>query len=160
MVIDGNKIPKSHLVEAKLEGERIRLPDYVVERGQHARFTGRAPIDALLLVVAPGRYRLVVKETPEAANILAHIEENEAPGELLERTGDSAQAAIGARLIPCSISPPPPGWRVNFPKVAKDLVSHKEDRTFVYLLIVAGYIEIWFPDTLRQAVSTPISELL
>ena len=31
---------------------------------------------------------------------------------------------------------------------------------FVFLTVLAGYMEIWFPETLKQAMSVPISEVL
>jgi hypothetical protein len=94
------------------------------------------------------------------AKILNEIEEAEEPGEVLDRTENNARDAIGARLIPCTVSPSKTGWRVNFPKAARDLVPEKEGSSFVFVRIVAGFIEIWFPDTLRRALSLPISQIL
>jgi hypothetical protein len=96
----------------------------------------------------------------DISRILRQIEEAVAPGEVLDRTGNNALDGIQARLIPCKVSPPEPGWRVNFPKEAKELVSEREERSFVYVMVVAGFVEIWFPDTLRRALSRPLPQIL
>jgi hypothetical protein len=103
---------------------------------------------------------LIIGETAEVSGILDRIAENEAPGGVLDRTDDDDQAGIAVKLIPCVISPPPPGWRVNFPQVARDLLYEKEEQSFVFFLIVAGYIEIWFPDKFRRIASRTISKFL
>ncbi len=164
MVNDGSKIERPDLAVAKFEGERVRLPVHVVERAKHPRLTGRNPIKCWLLAVTPGRFRLI-EQPPGAApddisRILRQIEEVQAPGDVLDRTDNNARDGIVARLIPCSVSPPEPGWRINFPRAAKELVPETEERSFVFVLIVAGFVELWFPDTLRRALSVPISEIL
>src|SRR6266851_6754295 len=157
MVIDGSYFEAGGLARVKFERERVRLPVHVVEGANHPRLIGKDPVKCWLLVVTPGRFRLVMVPTGSAtgdlSRILQEIEEAEAAGDVLDRTENNAGDGIGARLIPCTVSPPAPGWRVNFPKAAKDLVPEKEERSFVFVLIVAGFIEIWFPDTLRRALS-------
>jgi len=164
MVINGRKILKRNVSVAQFEGERILLPKQIVENAEHSRLAGKDPVECWLLVVTPGRYRLIPQPTgtlpDDLSRILGQIAETAAPGEVLDRTQSNPLDGIQGRLIPCNVSPPQPGWRVNFPKEAKELVSGKEDRSFVYVMIVAGFIEIWFPDTLRRALSGPISEIL
>jgi hypothetical protein len=164
MVIDGRRILKRNILVAHFEGDRIRLPNQIVEYAEHPRLAGKDPVECWLLVVTPGRYRLIPQPTEappdDLSRILDQIEETAAPGEVLDRTHNNPLDGIQARLIPCRVSPPEPGWRVNFPKEAKELVSVNEERSFVYVMIVAGFIEIWLPDTLRRALSTPISEIL
>lgn len=163
MVIDGSRVLKGSLSLVKFEGERIRLPDHIVERAGHQRLSGKNPVDCWFLVVKPGRFRMVLKTgTPEGdvSRILNQIEETSAPGGTLDYTENDALDGIQARLISCIVSPPPPGWRVNFPKEAKGLVPENEERSSAYVMIVAGFIEIWFPDTLRRALSGPIAEIL
>jgi len=161
MVIKGNEITAGALGVANFEGDRIRLPSRFVKS---AKLMGRGPIDCWLLVVTPGRYRLLKQSAEDPSGALARIrdqiEEIVAPGDLLEGTEDNGHAAIPSRLIPCVATPRGPGWRVNVPKEAKGLASDGDKARFVFLLVVAGFVEIWFPDTLRQAVSVPISELL
>ena len=164
MVIDGRRILKRNLSVAEFEGDRIRLSSQIVGNAEQPWLVGKEPVECWLLVVTPGRYRLVPQPTgtpsEDLSRILRQIEESGAPGEVLDRTQNNARDGIPGRLIPCNVSPRGPGWRINFPKEAKELVSDKEDRSFVYVMIVAGFIEIWFPDTLRRASSQPIPEIL
>jgi|SRR5579859_126512 len=163
MVIDGKTVLKKNIFRVDFEGERVRLPDDVVERTEHPRLSGKNPVECWLLVVKPGRFRLVPgTEAPDSdtSRILDQIEETSAAGGILDYTENDALDGIQARLIPCNISPPPPGWRINFPKEAKGLVPEIEERSFVYVMIVAGFMEIWFPYTLRHALSGPIAEIL
>jgi hypothetical protein len=161
MVIDGTTIPKSHVAWVKFEGDRIRLPDHIVQLAKHAGFAGREQIHGWLFLVRPGRYRLVTERTEELTKILDRIEESEAPGGLFDGIDNDPEAASPIRLIPCSISPPRPGWRVNFPKEARNVVPQGEERpSSVYVLISAGFIEIWFPNKVIRAGDTPIEEIL
>jgi hypothetical protein len=107
----------------------------------------------------PGRYRLVVVGTDAASRILRQIEETQAAGDLLDSTDSDSDDSISARLISCSVSRRPV-WRLNFPKEALRLVPEGERGRYVAVMIVAGFIELWFPDTLRRAVSVPISDIL
>lgn len=165
MGTDGSTKYETALVKVKFDRERIRLPLHIAENAKHPPFVGKATLKCWLLVVSPGRYRLVAQPTESATGILGRIideiEETEEYGDLLDRTDDNARDAIGARLIPCTVSlTPRAGWRINFPKAAKDLLSEKEERTFVFVRIVAGFVEIWFPSTLRRALATPFSAIL
>lgn len=162
VVFDGSQL-KERAYVVQLDEERILLPKHIVEGAQRSMVAGEQPVDCWLFVVTPGRFRLISQAaggaSADLARILRQIEENEVPGELRERTGNNALDGIQARLIPCKLTPPRPGWRLNFPREAKKLVSDKEDRSFVYVMVVAGYIEIWFPDALRRALSVPIAEI-
>jgi len=161
MVISGKHTSNSDFTVVKFEGERICLPPRFAEQ---AHLAGSTQVECLLLVITPGRYRLLRRPTRAAAGdlskILHKIEEVELAGDILESAENNAQAAIAARLIRCIASPPGPGWRITVPKEARKLAAEKEQASFVFLLIVSGFVELWFPDTLRKAVSVPISELL
>ena len=165
MVTDGSDNKENGLAKVKFDRERVRLPIHVVENARHPSFAGRAAIKCWLLVVTPGRYRLVMQPTEpptgNLAKILQEIGEAEEFGDVLDRTDDNARDAIGERLIPCTVSfTTRIGWRVNFPKAAKDLIPQKDERAFVYVRLVAGYVEMWFPDTLRRALCSPLSQIL
>jgi hypothetical protein len=161
MVTDGKTIRISDLAVVKFEGERIYIPAHLMGA---AGLNGSAEIERWLLVVTPGRYRLLPKSVAVGegnfSRVLRQTQTVGALGDVLDWTENNEQAGIRARLIDCTISPPEPGWRINFPKAARQLVPEKEDRSFVFMFSVAGYIEIWFPETLRRAVSVPISEVL
>jgi hypothetical protein len=161
MVIDGIDSQENEPTIAQFEGRRILLPLHFVK---HAALSGSKPIDCWLLVVTPGRFRLVKQSTAtptgDLAKILSQSEEVGEPGDVLDYTESNPQAAIRARLIPCVATPRGPGWRLNFPKSAMELVPATEERSSVFLLTVAGYVELWFPETLRRAVSEPFSKVL
>jgi hypothetical protein len=161
MVINGNTIQKGDLALLKFVGDRVRLTPELVDK---ARLSGSKPINCWLLVVTPGRYRLLRSPegtaTDDLSRILQQIEEAGATGEVLEGTENNEQAGIRARLIPCVVSPRGPGWRIHFPKAAKQLASEKGEPSHVFAFSVAGFVEFWFPDALRKAVSVPMSEIL
>jgi hypothetical protein len=165
MVTDGSMNNENASSKVNFDRERVRLPIHVVENAKHPSFAEKEALKCWLLVVTPGRYRLVGQPseppTGNLAKILQEIQEAEEFGDVLDRTDDNPRDAIGERLIPCTVSfTQRIGWRVNFPRAAKDLIPQKEERDFVYVRLVAGYIEIWFPETLRRAISSPLSEIL
>lgn len=160
MVIDGNKLDQTGFAAVNFEDDRIRLPSGFAER---AHLAGDESIACWLLVVTVGRYRLVPQPAGSATGTLGRIleqwEEAGAAGDVLDSAGSNERAGIRARLISTRLSPRGPGWRITVPKEAKLLVPTGEDRSFVFVLVVAGFIELWFPDTLRRALSMPIAEL-
>jgi hypothetical protein len=157
MVIDGKLVSQHNFARADLEGDRVRLPPRFAKQ---ARLGGAARVDCFLLALKAGWYRLVTEETTELSAILRKIEETVAPGDLLDGTDSDERSAIPARLIPCSASPHLSGWRIHIPKEAKGLAADGADAKFVFLVMSAGYVDLWFPGALREAVSVPISEVL
>jgi hypothetical protein len=161
MVIKGNHIQEPNFKEASLVAGRVRLPPHFVKQ---AGLTGGQPIDCSLLVVTAGRYRLLKESAVAAAKaslsgILDQSDELAATEDVLENTDSNPEVAMRARLIPCVVSPRGPGWRINVPKEAIHLAPGL-DRSRVFLLVVEGFVELWFPETLRRAVSVPLSEVL
>jgi hypothetical protein len=150
----------SDFTTVKFEGDRLCLPSRFAEQ---VRLAGDEKLECILLVIAHGRYRLLRQPTQAAigglAKLLHKIEDAAVERDILDVIENNAEAAIPARLIPCIASPPGPGWRINVPKEVIKLAADKE-QSFVFLLIVSGFVEIWFPDALRKAVSVPISQLL
>lgn len=143
---------------AKFERNRIPLPTDVVRSATRSGLNGTETIDCWLVVLRPGRYRLAGADA--VSNILSQIEEAESPGELLDSTDSDSDDSLSARLIPCRVSPPRPMWRLNFPKEAMLLVPDGERTRYLAVRVVAGFIELWFPDALRRALSVPLSEIL
>lgn len=116
-------------------------------------------------MVSPGHYRLALQPkkeevTGDLADILEAIRAAKMPGDLLTRTDSDPEAASVARLIAATVSPKKGGWRLTIPKVARRLAPSADAAKFVFLTVLAGYIEIWFPETLKQAMSVPISDVL
>lgn len=159
MVNSGNKILESDLTSVDLDGERIRLPAHLADK---AGLSGPVGKKAWLLVMAPGRYRLVTKtpeEDSDLSRLIQYWKELGETGSALDVI-DSSRAAMRARVIAIVVSPPPPGWRISLPKALLALVPKTEDRSRVLVFPVAGCIEFWFPDTFKRFGSTPFSDLL
>ena len=158
----GNNVKQADFVAAIFDDDRIRLPPDLSELAQ---LKGTDPIACWLLVVTVGRYRLVPQpiagdgEIESFTKLLREWEEAASPGDILESTAGNKRAAMRARLIPTEALPTRSGWRIKVPKEVRKLVPPKEDDSFVFLLLVAGFIELWFPDTLRRALSVPIADL-
>lgn len=161
MVNNGTSIWTSELAIVTFKGDRLNVPAHLV---QAAGFRGSARIRCWLLVVKPGRYRIVPKSKAEVdedlSRVLKQIEEVGKSGGVLDWTDNNEDPVIRAKLIDCVASPPGPAWRITFPKEATQLVPEAEQLPFVYMFSVGGYVEIWFPDTLRRAESVSISKIL
>jgi hypothetical protein len=161
MVIDGNTTVGSDLAIVEFQRGRIRLPVHFVKQ---AGLIKNTPVDCWLLVVTPGRYRLLTQAEKEATEDLSEIhdrvKEVTASADVLDWTENNPQDAIPARLIACVATPRGPGWRIQIPKVLIKLAGEKENPSHVFMMTVAGYVEIWFPETLRAATSVPISKAL
>lgn len=157
MVIDGSIVGKEDLAVSELEGDRINLPIKFV-RLAALDMDESERIERLLLVVCPGRYRLLTQASEEVEQIRTAMEEVAVPGGVFDETETNTRASIRVRLIPCTVTRPRPSWRMVVPKVAIQLAPG--ERSHVFLIIVRGYVELWFPDTLRRAISTPISHIL
>lgn len=142
---------------ATFDGDRLPLPVGSAQDAPNSGLSGKEKVKCWLVVLGPGRYRLASNEA--ISKILSRVEEIQSPGELLESTGNDREDAIPARLISCIASPHDATWRLIFPNAARKL-SQEGDKTnsFVFVLIVKGFVELWFPDTLRPAVSIPLSE--
>jgi len=154
--------PEFQIAEFERKSDRIYIPKHL---GELVALNGRKQIDCWLLVVSPGHYRFAFQRHGEEvkgdlAEILEALEASKKLGDLLTGTDSDAEAASVARLIAATVSPKKGGWRLTIPKVARRLAPSGDAAKFVFLTVLAGYIEIWFPETLKQAMSVPISEVL
>lgn len=143
---------------ARLGGQRIRIP---AEFAKEVGLVVTTSIDCWLVVMTAGRFRLLKQSDKPRAGYLGrffeHIEET-AEDQSLDGTESNEYLALSARLIPCVVTPPRSGPRLNIPKEALALVPG--DRSHVILRIIEGSLELWFPETQRQAMSRPIGEVL
>jgi hypothetical protein len=159
MVIDGNKLKRSDLKVVEFREGRFHLPKHLIEI---AGFKGKEKIGCQFLVVTAGRYRLVTRPVADGdlSRVVDGIERVGEVGDVLDYTDDNRKAGIRARLIDCNVAPQGDGWRIYVPEELQLLMPENENRKFIFVFTVAGFIEIWFPDTLARAVSVPISDLL
>ena len=163
LVIDGEELEFPSFATANFDGDRVPLPARLIEQ---LHLTGEEPVDCLLAVMSAGRYRVVLNapsshsQTDGVNRLLKRWKEVGAQADFLEGAFDNEQAALRARLLPTSISRMGTGWRITIPKEAKQLMSAHDESSFLFVLLVAGFVELWFPDTLRQAVSVPVARAL
>jgi hypothetical protein len=159
MVIDGNNIKKSDLTKVEFRDGRFDIPRHLIEI---TYLTGKEIVTCNLLVVTSGRYRLVNRANANCgiSRIESEVERVGEPGDVLDYTGDNTKPAIRARWIECKASPHSGGWRLYIPEELQGLALEGDKRNFLFVFTVAGFLEIWFPDTLARAASAPISELL
>lgn len=164
LVMDGESFAFPAFAAASFDGDRIPLPARLIDQ---LALRGDASIECLLVVMSVGRYRLVLNarpnETVRDTGLSKLLNKWKAVGsadEFLDAELRNEQAAIRARVIPTTISRMGSGWRITIPKEAKLLVQADQDSSFVFVLLVGGFVEFWFPETLRQAVSVPLGNVL
>jgi hypothetical protein len=123
---------------------------------------GDAPIDAWLLLISTGRFRLLneghVSADPDLESIRALIL-GERPAQQGEPT--SAQpddlAALPVRLLKSTFRRHGSSWRISVPVMFEVFAPVNSDRNdFVALLTSDGYWEIWYTDALRLAALGPL----
>lgn len=138
---------------------RITLPKHFSDR---APFQGTKSFEAWLLLLSPGRYRLLTDEQVQSDlqldSVRSLVLEGKSPAPTEPTLAEEpARAAIVARLLPTAISPQGPNWRISFPKAFDPFVPPECDpKEFSILLSLEGYWEIWYRDMLRRAVLLPL----
>jgi hypothetical protein len=138
---------------------RIVLPKHMTDR--IGWLGGSGPAKAWLLLISAGRYRLLSDEAVQADPRLEPLRFLIVEGkpEILEEPTYAKEpntAALVARLVPISITPPKPAWRFSKPKFMEIFAPTDCDpNDFTVFLSVEGYWEIWHTDKLQSAVSVP-----
>lgn len=111
-----------------------------------------------LLQLVPGRFRLLsdlaVEQNQKLLGLRAAIingpDETAADATALE---SGELAALIGRLIPTTLSPPRPAWRLLVPK---HIVPDDRNKRTLVLLFSLGYLEIWYLDTYNTALSSSL----
>lgn len=142
-------------------GRRITIPRQYCEKVLW--ICGEQVLSVWLLVIFPGRFRLLSdtevsqhKPLSEIRSLIVDGSTRDSSGSIIECDTSQRAARIG-RLIPTTLAPPPPSWRLIIPKA---VTAHsKGDQRFV-LLISQGYLEIWLPHTYEAALAYPLDEVL
>lgn len=122
-------------------------------------------IRAWLLLLSPGRYRLLsdeqIQNNPRLDCVRSLILEGKPAIETeltyAEQTHDEA---IVARLVPINLThhKQSQSWRFLFPKEMIVLSSDCDVKNLSILLSLEGYWEIWYTDVLRKTLSIPLRE--
>jgi hypothetical protein len=146
-------------VHTKSDAGRISVPKQFSE---HVSWlTGTDTVQSWILLLNPGRYRVLSDEQVLADAYLQPIRALLLEGTPVVPTGASSSersenVAVVAKLVPISISPPEssgPGWRISLPKVFDEFVPEGCDpKAFTVLFSLEGYLEIWNTEVLRRAV--------
>lgn len=142
---------------------KINLPLHSAERLYWARREG--PTDCWLYIVHPGRYRLLSEEDVKRSEVLSQTLERITGAIAVEQLEDpadaesSASAVLSATLAPASLSfNTVSRWRLAISKATYPMtviVNHAK----VFVIFSQGYLEIWLPDTLEQALAGGRGEL-
>jgi hypothetical protein len=136
-----------------------RLPIPKEAANQIGWLKGAEPVPAWLWLVSEGRYRLLTTEEVQADPMLSPLFDVITNGHSGERPNateaqSDIDAAMMSRLIPITISPPKPAWRINVPKTVASFAPADSDMKHFSILFGAdGYWEIWHTEALRRAAS-------
>jgi len=119
---------------------------------------GTEELEAWILLIAPGRYRLLsdeqVQNDPQLEPVRSLLLGGRSAS-LVEPTFalESRRAVIVAKLLKAKIAPYKPRWRITFPKAFSVFVPPDCDpKAFSILFCLEGYLEIWYTDVLRKEV--------
>jgi len=141
---------------------RITLPKHVSD--QIPWMTG-TNVQAWLLILPPGRYRLLsdeqVQNCPQLEPVRLLILEGKPPVVCEPTyTKDLKDEAMVARLVPIAVAQHKQSqrWRISFPReLLKEFAPTDcgDPKAFSVLLSLEGYWEIWYTDVLRRALAPP-----
>jgi len=143
-----------------IEAGRARIPPHFADRLNW--LAGKEPIAVWLLVVEPGRYRLLTAAHFEGSQELRRLlSEPDGSHLLAAHEAESATfASLTARLMPTTVAAPPPGWRIHIPREFFFLLTPGADKENVFLLFSGQYLELWFPEVLIQSLRTPLDQIV
>jgi hypothetical protein len=141
--------------------DRIYLPKHIAD--QIPWMTGDVQIDCWLLVLSPGRFRILSDKQVESDARLESLKSLMVNGKLSEETEatfahEPSKASMTVRLIPITAGPPKAaGRRVTLPKSMRIFQPAEPDPyEFTVLLSLEGYWEIWHTNVLRKATSSSL----
>jgi hypothetical protein len=138
--------------------DRITLPKHLSDQMSWMAGTN---VRAWLLLLAPGRYRLLsdeqVENDPQLEPVRLLILEGK-PAVVSEPTysKDLKEEAIVARLVPIAVAQHKQSqcWRISLPRELLKAFAPPDcgdPKAFSILLSLEGYWEIWYTDVLRRA---------
>jgi hypothetical protein len=142
---------------------RIVLPAALVQ--QAAWIVGDALQFGWLLMGDPGRCRLLspaeVENDATLQSLRARIDaELGTAGTSMLEFRDEASLALALRLVQVRIAPPEPGRRLTLPKAIAAIMQIRPGESEVALWLVHGHIELWTVETMRSAITTPLTEII
>ena len=150
-----------HIVKLE-KSYRIVLPVALLQ--QVAWIAGDDPLFGWLLMGNPGRCRLLspaeVENDTATQSLRARIDaELSTVGSMVE-FHDETSLALALRLVQVRIAPPEPARRLTLPKAIAAIMQIRPGESELALWYLHGHIELWTIETLRSAVTTPLTEIL
>jgi len=118
-------------------------------------------VQAWLFLLEPGRYRLLsdedVQNDPQLEPVRVLIlQEKPVVATEASYAENSRDAAIVARLIPITIRFHKGSWRIPFAEERRALAPPDcNPRAISFLFSPEGFVEIWYTDVLRRALTPP-----
>jgi hypothetical protein len=142
---------------------RIVLPVALLQRVSW--IAGDEPLLGWLLLGNPGRCRLLspfeVENDTAVRSLRARVDaELRTVGSTTLEFHDEASLALGLRLVQVRIAPPEPARRLTLPKAIASIMQVRPGESELALWFFNGHIEIWTSETLRSAVTTPLTEII
>ena len=142
---------------------RIRLPQPILQRVDW--ITGEGPVNGWLLLGSPGRCRLLpateVENDPNIKSLVARTTaELSSAGTNTLEFHDEVSVALALRLMPVEIAYADTGWRIPLPRHIAAIMQIRPGESDLAALFFRGHIELWTIETLRSAVTPPLTEIL
>lgn len=141
----------------KIESGRIRLPHDLVQRLPW--LIGSGNLEAWLLVLEPGRYRLLSPEQVQMSSQLRSLLELNTEIGSVDASVDpidaetAEAAAMRTRLWPTTLNPHSGGaWRLTLPTHLPPILKNG---VIVYVLSSDGYVEVWSAECWIRATAHP-----
>jgi len=137
---------------------RITLPQLYCDKIPWVR--GDQVMRVRLLELAAGRFRLLsdqeVQENEQLSEIRTAIVDGPGEPNAAPTTFASNEiASLVGRLVPTTLSPPRPTWRLVVPR---RIAPEQKDK--LVLLFSLGYLEIWHLDIYNAAVGSPLDTVI
>jgi hypothetical protein len=119
-------------------------------------------VQGWLFLLEPGRYRLLsdedVQNDPhlDPVRLMINQERQQLIATTASHVEHSRDAAIVARLFPITVKFHAGNWRIPFAEEWRALAPpDSQPRAISFLFSPEGFLEIWYTDVLRQALTPP-----
>ena len=145
------------------ESYRITLPQSFCKRV--GWIDGDQPRNGWLLLGSPGRCRLLsgteADSDPNLQSLRSRImAELSIPNPNSLEFQDDPLAALALRLVSVEITPRKPGWRLTLPRVIAAIMHIRPKESDIAALFLHKHIELWTIETLRSAVTAPLTQII
>lgn len=160
MVKEQSQLTIRKKVEIPLDG-RITIPKRLANL---VGFTGEQKIACLLIIIQEGR--AIVQEMEIALKDLRIqrlwniVNQQNASSNDLMSPISPEQASLPFRIYKCSVSPPPPAYRLDFPTELNHFFEITKEKRLLYLVGHPGFIEILSAKFILNGLAADIPSIL